>query len=797
MKIVYSWLKDFVDIDVPVEELADALTAAGLEVASIQKFSIPEGVRVARIVEREKHPGADKLSVCKVDAGGPEPLTIVCGAPNARAGLLTALATIGTTLGPDFTIKKAKLRGVESSGMLCSQRELGLSEDHSGIMELPEDFKVGEKLSAYYPDDSIVEIEITPDRGDCLSVLGVAREVAARYGLPLKNTALFPVEKSEDQIQKSISVEIEAPEGCPRYTGRLIRGVKIAPSEEWMQRRLSLAGLRPINNIVDITNYILLHFGQPMHAFDYSSVTDKKIRVKRAGKEQTFKTLEGIERKLIADDLLIWDGSRPVALAGVMGGAGSEIKENTTDVFLECAYFDPVTVRKTSKRLGLSTDSSYRFERGVDPAQGLTDALDTAAELVRKMAGGEVVSGRIDENPGKRKLVPREVRIRPSRASKVLGIKFTDQQVYTFLDSLGMECRKESDDSIHCRVPLYRHDIALEEDLIEEVGRMYGYDNIPVATNASVSLYNKLPSVERITDKIRSALSHFGFNEILTNSMCSAAKRDLLTPDKLPVKILNPLNPDMALMRTTLSGSMLEVIAYNLNRKNQNNHFFEIGKSFEIKEGGEIVEHDILGIAIEGNYWGTTWNTPALKNNFFVLKGVLEAFTAHLGINSLKFSSTAPESSVYEGETASLDGELMNGTAGRISKRVCEYFDIKSTVYYAELDITALMHTYLSQPAYSPLPKFPALERDFSFVMPEQISALAITEEINRISPLVEEVVPFDIFRGEKLGAGRKSITFGVKLRSPERTLTEKEAEGVCTAIVSAIEAKFGANLRT
>ncbi|HON10544.1 MAG TPA: phenylalanine--tRNA ligase subunit beta, partial [Chitinispirillaceae bacterium] len=443
MKIVYSWLKDFVDIDIPVEELADALTAASLEVASIEKFKIPDGVKVAKILEREKHPGADKLSVCKVDAGGPEPLTIVCGAPNARAGLITALATIGTVLGPDFKISKAKLRGVESFGMLCSQKELGISEDHSGIIELPQDYKVGEALSVYYPEDSVIEIEITPDRGDCLSVLGVAREVAARFGLPLKKTALIPVEKSDDPIENAISVSIEVPSGCPRYMGRLIRGVKVAPSEEWMQRRLIKAGLRPINNIVDVTNYILLHFGQPMHAFDYNCIADKKIRVKKAEKEQVFKTLDNAERKLIGDDLLIWDGSRPVALAGVMGGAGSEITEDTHDVFLECAYFDPVTVRKTSKRLGLSTDSSYRFERGVDPADGLSDSLDTAAELIRKMAGGEVAAGRIDENPGK--MVPREIRIRPSRASLVLGHSFSAEQVFSFLDSLGFKCKKESE----------------------------------------------------------------------------------------------------------------------------------------------------------------------------------------------------------------------------------------------------------------------------------------------------------------------------------------------------------------
>ena len=795
MKVVYSWLKDFVDIDIPAEELAEALTAAGLEVASIEEFKIPQGVKVARVLEKSKHPDADKLSLCKVDIGAPEPLNIVCGAPNVASGMVVPLATIGTSIGPDFTIKKSKIRGVESFGMLCSERELGISDDHAGILELPEDFKIGEELSVYYPRDAVIEIEITPDRGDCLSMLGVAREVSARFGLPLKDTARRPLQDEKVSITNAISVRIDAPDNCPRYTGRLIKGVKIAPSPQWMQRRLTLAGIRPINNVVDVTNYILLHYGQPMHAFDYASIAERKIIVSKAGKEFSFKTLDNVERKLLPDDLLICDGKRAVALAGIMGGAGSEITESTQDVFLECAFFNPISTRKTAKRLALSTDSSYRFERGVDPDRYLLDALDSAAELIRSLAGGTVVSGKIDENP--KPFTPRAITIRPSKASKVLGIQFTIDQVVSFLSSLGIECTKENGDQIRCIVPLFRHDISIEEDLIEEVGRMYGYDNIPPVEVASVSLSAVLPAVERITDTLRSSLTFFGLNEVVTNSMTSERHRTLLTPDKKAIPLLNPLSPEMAQMRTTLSGSMLEVLAYNLNRKNLNNHFYEIGKTYEYLESGERMERDVLGILIEGNYWANSWNTAALPCDFYVLKGILETFAAHTGIGKLQFDTPTGTDALFENESAVISGGLVGGIAGKISRNVCEYFDIKTSVYYAELDITALLESSLPQPRYRQLPKFPALERDFCFVMPEDLSSKAISEEIYRISPLVEEVKPFDLYRGEKLGPGRKSLAFSVKLRSPEKTLTDKEAEEICSAIVSTAQSKFGAQLRT
>ncbi len=799
MKIVYSWLKDFIDIDIPAQEVADALTSAGIEVATVTYFRIPKGVKVAKVLSVEKHPNADKLSLCQVDAGMGETLQIVCGAPNVTSGMSAALATEGTVFSKDFTIKKTKIRGVESRGMLCSEQELGMSNDHSGIISLPSHFKAGSDLSEYFPDDAVIEIEITPDRGDCLSVLGVAREVCARFGLPMKPVAKRPQESENLPIASAISVEVEAPDRNPRYMGRLVRGVTIAPSPEWMARRLTLAGLRPINNVVDVTNYILLQYGQPMHAFDYNSIEEHKIIVRTAGSQNTnsFSTLDNVERKLLPEDLLICDGKRPVALAGIMGGAGSEITENTKDVFLECAFFEQIGVRKTSKRLGLSTDSSYRFERGVDPAQGLEDALDTAAELIREIAGGTVYAGRIDIYP--KPFSKKKIALRPSRCKRILGVEFSLDQITASLSSLGMDCKVLSDDEMECTVPLYRHDITEEIDLVEEVGRLYGYDNIPTAECAPVSLL-KQPSVWEINrDNARFALAYFGFNEIVTNSMTSEAICSLLTPTASAVKLLNPLNPDMALLRTTLAGNLLQTVAYNLNRRNDNNRFFELGKVFEPDtKTGLAVERDILAVVIEGDYLKKAWNSTPLQSDFFVLKGVLEAFAAHCRLGQFNFSKLESPAPLYTFESASLSGaSQICGTIGRITDEVCKYFDIKSAVYYAEIDLTQWLKTPKPLPSYKSLPKFPALERDFSFVMPEELSSDTVKAEISSLSPLVQNVYPFDVFRGEKLGEGRKSVTFSVEFRSSEKTLSEKDVEEICSQIIATMEKKHQAVLRS
>ncbi len=795
MKVTYSWLKELVDFDATPEEVAARLTAAGLEVASIETQAVPPGVIVAEVLDIEKHPNADHLTVCTVSTGSGEPLKIVCGAPNVTAGMKSPLAPIGTALTPEFTVSKVKLRGVESSGMLCSERELGISDDHDGIMDLPKQYQVGSPLQEYIPYETVIEVELTANRGDCLSVLGIAREVAACYHTSVKPFARRPCESGEP-AEKAISVVIEDDVGCPRYTGRLVRGVTIKESPQWLKQRLRVLGIRPISNVVDITNYILLLFGQPMHAFDYATIAGKKIIVKRAEDGQTFTTLDDIERTLTAEDLLICDGEQPTALAGVMGGAGSGISEDTTDVFLECAYFDPVGVRKTSKRLDLSTDASYRFERGVDPETGLLDAVDTAADLIVALAGGNVAPGIIDVYP---RPIPRaRIQLRPAQVSRVLGITIDTETIKSLLASLNILCINDSSETLDFEVPQYRHDITLEIDLIEEIGRLYGYDTIPAKTDAAVPLIKKPNHVEGALLTIRKTLSAIGLRETVTNSMTSEKKCSLLTPDCEPVELLNPLNPDMKCMRTTLLGSLLDVTAYNLNRKNCNNKFFEIGRIYHSQgKNRQPIEPDILAILLEGDFLPPAWNTQKQSLNFSMLKGVLETLRNALQLAPFNYAPVRENGQTYyTGESVNITGAGVSGTGGKIAAAVLKEFDIKTPVFYAELVITDLLSGGIERVLYKPLPRYPAVERDFCFVMDEELLSSVIGDEIKHLSELVETVVPFDVYRGEKLPAGKKSITFSVHMRAEDRTLTDKEAEKVCRQIIATMKSKFNAELR-
>ncbi len=795
MKFSLSWLKDFVDVDIPAEDIEPLLTSLGLEVASIKKRHIPQGIKVAKILEVAKHPNADKLHVCMVDAGEAAPLTIVCGAPNVSAGMIAPLATIGTKFDESFTITKAKLRGVESFGMLCSEKELGLSDNHAGLLALPDTMKIGAEVSTYFPSDCVIEVELTPNRGDCQSVLGIAREVSAKLKKPLKNAALAPQESSGNPVSEYISVAIDSPELCPRYGGRLVRNVRIQPSPQWMAQRLQDAGVRPINNVVDITNYMMLQYGQPMHAFDYNCIGHKKIIVKKSGVSRDFVTLDQVKRSIVGDDLFICDGNGPVALAGIMGGAGSEISDATTDVFLECAYFNPGQIRKTAKRLGLSTESSYRFERGVDSTDALLWALDTAAELLRRVAGGTIVPGIIDQYPAP--LAKQEIVLRPSRVNRLLGVAIAQTDIKDTLTRLQIANVATGPDSLSCTAPAYRHDIFCEADLIEEIGRFYGYDNIPSAEYAKVSL-NALPSVvENRVDAIRGSLAFLGMSETVSNSLTSEKKNKLVAPDALPVPLLNPLSPDMAQMRTSMLSSCLENCAHNINRKNLDNNYFEIGRVFSAQTASALPrERDMLAIVLCGRFFANAWNnTQATKSDFFVLKGILEKLSSDIGLQS--FSYTPPNGDAVLEQACLLSATSVSGRMGKVKPDVCLAFDIKEPVFYAELDITEFIGQNPVMPLYSPLPKYPALERDFCFVLSDSIASSLLGAEFAALSGLVEEVVPFDVYRGEKLGKGLKSIAFSVRMRSKDKTLTDKEAEDVCAQIIETMKKKFQATLRT
>lgn len=794
MKVTYNWIKELVDITAPVKEVADRLTSTGLEVASLEPRSIPDGVIVAEIVEAEKHPDSDHLFICKVDTGKSKQLTVVCGAPNTKTGMKGALATVGTVLDPDFEVKKAAIRGVESMGMLCSERELGISDNHEGIISLPKEYKTGDSINKYIENDTVIDIDLTPNRGDCLSVLGVAREVSAIYNIPVKNTAPRPQE-SEDPVDNYIKVTIEDAEGCPRYMGRLVRGVTIKESPLWLKNRLSALGIRPISNVVDVTNYILLLFGQPMHSFDYKLIAGNEIIVKRAKSGQKFITLDEIERSLTSEDLLICDGKGPTAIAGIMGGLASGITDYTTDVFLECAYFNPEGIRKTSKRLGLSSDSSYRFERGVDPVSGCENAIDTAAEMIRELAGGSIAKGVIDTYPNP--IPKKQITLRPSKVARLLGVSIEKDSIISLLSSLQIDFISENNEKLLFEAPQFRHDIELEVDLIEEIGRLHGYDNIPTEIESSVVMDHSLNPGEKIVNTIRKSLAGTGLHEAVTNTMTSEKKCTLLTPAIEPIELLNPLNPDMSRMRTTLLGSLLDITSYNINRKNSNNRFFEIGKSFIKRNNAELPdEPDIVAILIEGEYMPGSWNSGKQETNFYIIKGFVESLQTSLSLPEFTYTPLKDTHSYFSKESAQVKGRGITGLLGKIRNEILESFSIKTPVYYAELDITELLKHGLEDPIYSQLPPYPAIKRDLCFVMEEKLLSSKISDEIYSLSDLVESVKPFDIYRGEKLTGSMKSIAYSIQLRAEDRTLTDEEAEDVCSNIINTIKSKFNAVLR-
>ncbi|MBN1982879.1 MAG: phenylalanine--tRNA ligase subunit beta [Chitinivibrionales bacterium] len=795
MKISYNWIKELVACDVPVEQLVATLTSIGIEVASVQTIAIPKGIIVARIQETKKHPNADKLTLCTVDVAGSEPLAIVCGAPNVVTGMTVPLATIGTKISDDFTISKAKIRGVESFGMLCSERELGLSDNHDGILSLPSQYTLGVALGEYIPDDAVIEVELTANRGDCLSVLGIAREIAAALKKELEIPALMP-QQSGEPVSEAITVSIEDEQRCPRYTGRLIKGVTIKQSPEWLKQRLARVGQRSINNIVDITNYINLLFGQPLHAFDYQTIACRKIIVKKALSGQKFITLDGIERTLHEEDLLICDGEKPTAIGGVMGGLHSGISETTTDVFLECAFFDPVTVRKTSKRLDLSTDASYRFERGVDREQGLIDALNTATALMQQLGGGTVASGMIDVYP--KHFVPRQIRLRVAQVKRILGIEISPSTIIEILTSLQMTCTQESPQSLLCSIPSFRHDCTQEIDLIEEIGRMHGYDSIPASLTASLQLQPQSRDTEQVYTKLRATCAGLGFNETVTASMISKAMCEILTPAIPAVKLANPLTPELSHLRPTLAASLLNVIVHNNNRKNKNNRLFELSRTFCSSGCGSMpIEKQILAIAMEGDFIPKSWNSEAIPVTFYIFKGIVESVLSSIGITGLSMQKVIqPAESLYTHEAAEVSHRLLQGHFGRLRPAILKVFDLKTAVFYGEIDLTQLVQTARATPVYTELARFPAVERDFAFVMKEEMQAATVASHIVSVSNLVRSVEPFDVYQGEKIQQGYKSIAFSVRLASNERTLTDADADTVSRAIIETVKQKFGITLR-
>ncbi|MDY0268203.1 phenylalanine--tRNA ligase subunit beta [Trichloromonas sp.] len=801
MIVTYNWLKEYVDFDFTPEELAHRLTMAGLEVDALEKMGAGlDSVIVARLASVEAHPEADRLTLCQVETGQ-ETVQVVCGAKNHRTGDLVALAQVGSILPGDFAIKKSKIRGVVSMGMLCSEKELGLSEESAGIIILPPGLPLGQPVfEALGLKDVRFELGLTPNRPDCLSVVGVAREVAAMAGRPLKRPAPRVIEEGSS-IETATSVTIDDPQRCPRYAARLIKGVKIGPSPEWMIRRLESVGMRSINNVVDVTNFVLLELGHPLHAFDFNLLREGRIVVKSAGEGEVFTTLDSQSRELKAADLTICDGQGAVALAGIMGGENSEIKSETTDVLLESAYFDPTTIRRTSKRLGIHTESSHRFERGAD-VDMVPLALDRAAALIQELAGGTVARGRIDVYP---RVLPKiTLPLAVARVNAVLGLELTAATLKELLEAIGFVARIEGHQGLRVEVPSFRPDVEREIDLIEEIARLNGYDRIPVTMpNGTLVSHQTSPHLQQVR-RVRDYLVGAGFSEMINYSFIaeSAWDRIGLTSDdsrRKTVKVLNPLTEEQAVMRTSLVPSVLTSVAGNLAYRNSDPRLFELRPVFQVVDHQELPHEPLrLTVAFCGRRAPEGWAQERDQVDFYDLKGLAEGL---LGLFALPEPTWDPhfwEPYLHPGKSCALrcDGALL-GSLGEVHPSVLREFDIDEPVYLLDLDLATLFQQALGHPGFRPLSRYPDVYRDSAFLVDEEIPAAQVFSVLGEIkNKSIEEITLFDVYRGAGVPAGKKSLAIRVRYRSLEKTLTDEEIQGIHGKLVRTLEKNLGAEIR-
>jgi phenylalanyl-tRNA synthetase beta chain len=802
MRISYKWLSEYVDLP-PVEELARRLTAVGLEVEAVERTGANlGGVIAARIVASERHPNAEKLSVTRVDAGGGEPLQVVCGAKNYQVGDVVPLATVGASLPGGQKIERAKLRGVESSGMLCSAKELGIDADASGLLLLPREVAPGTPIAkALDLEDALLEVNVTPNRPDALSHLGIAREVAA-----FANRELRPprprLAEGGGPAADAVRVRIEAPERCHRYAARVIEGVKIGPSPSWLARRLESCGVRSISNVVDATNLVLLELGHPLHAFDLDRVAGHEIVVRTARPGERITTLDGKERALDPEDLLIGDRDRGSALAGVMGGGDSEISDGTSRVLLESAWFAPAGVRRTSKRHGLKTEASYRFERGADPGM-VIPALDRCAALIAELAGGTVRAGVVDANP--RPFRPLEVLLRWARPAEVLGLPVSREDARAILGGLGFRELSADDDAARFEVPSFRQDVSIEEDLIEEIVRTRGYDAIPETLPRLASDTPALPQEAVAIARARDALEAAGFGEAVNFSF--VAPQDLAAlgraagapADGIPLR--NAISAELSVMRTSLVPSLLKNLALNLRQRVEDVRLYEIARSFHAQRArGDEPALERLQVAgvLAGRRGALGWSEPAEKVDFNDAKGAVERVLDALGVAGTSWvAKPAPWLHPrYAGEVRSADGAVL-GAAGELHPRAAAAFELPRGVLAFELDLAALLERARLVPRYREIPRFPAVLRDLAVVVDGAVQAGQVIAAV-RAEPLLEEATLFDVYAGAPIAAGKKSLALALRYRAPDRTLTDAEVDAAHARIVERLrhDAAIRAELR-
>ena len=820
MNISFNWLKRYLDTDITAERMAEILTELGLEVEEFEKIETIKGglngVVVGEVLTCEDHPDSDHLHITTVDVGAEAPLQIVCGAANCRKGLKVMCATVGAVLYPidsdeEFKIKRSKIRGVESLGMLCAEDELGIGRNHEGIMELPEDAVVGTPAKEYLhiADDYLIGIGLTPNRVDAASHIGVARDLAAylksrgeRAEYKLPSVEGFKV----DDTSRTIEVEVVNSEAAPRYAGITVSGCKIAPSPEWMQNELRAAGINPKNNLVDITNYVLFELGQPLHAFDADKIEGGKVVVRSAVEGEKFVTLDGVERTLTANDLMICSAERPMCIAGVYGGMDSGISDETVNVFIESAYFHPVWVRKTAKRFGINTDASFRFERGVDPNIQVF-ALKRAAMLMQELAGGKITSEIIDINPNPAKHFEFEFSL--DRARKLIGKDIPEDTILTILGNLEVEVRGREGDVLQVAVPPYRVDVQREADLIEDVLRVYGYNNVEISDHVNSTLsYAPKPDKSRLQNMASDYLSANGFTEIMSNSLTKLSYYEGCSsyPAERCVRILNPLSQDLNVMRQTLLFNALEAVELNVNRRNGNLKMYEVGNCYayaaeKASEENTLAKYEEsfrIGITVTGLATQLSWNSKAETSSFFTLRAAVERLLKRFGVDIYSLQCESLESDLYADAIVFKQGPKEVLRMGVVSPIVRKKFDIKQEVYFAEIDFDQLIKmTKKAKVQFKELSKFPEVKRDLALLVNKgvtfsQLRSIAFATE----KKLLKSVSLFDVYEGDKLPEGKKSYALSFILEDKNQTLTDKQIERTMANIQAQLEQKCGAEVR-
>jgi phenylalanyl-tRNA synthetase beta chain len=821
MKISYNWLKRYTDVDLAPEEVARLLTTCGLEVESWEEFETVKGglkgVIIGKVLECTRHPNADKLSLTKVDAGTGRLLSIVCGAPNVAAGQVVPVALVGTMIhmgDKSFEIKEAKIRGEFSEGMICAEDELGLGIGHEGIMVLEDPkARIGMPASEYFriTSDIVFEIGLTPNRTDATSHIGVARDLVAvlnnrqdekKYTLKWPDVSHFNV----DNQDLDIPVVVEDPDACPRYSGVTVSGIKVGPSPAWLKNLLSAAGIRPINNVVDITNFVLMEVGQPLHAFDAKFIEGKKVVVRKARKGEKFTTLDEVERELTPEDLMICNVNHGMCIGGVFGGLTSGVTEGTTDIFLESAHFHPATIRKTSRYHGLQTDASFRFERGSDPNITLW-ALKRAAILVKQLAGGAISSEIKDVYP--EPVGNKVVTITFKNVNRLIGKVIPPETVRSILADLGIQVVKEQPDGLVLSIPAFKVDVTREADVIEEILRIYGYDNVEMPENLRVSLsFAQRPDPEKVRNMVADLLISKGFTEIMNNSLTRSRYASNVPgfDTGKNVRILNPLSSDLDVMRQSLLFGGMETIIYNINRKTSDLEIFEFGRSYAYDAQADTSknalrayrEHDHLALWITGERHAESWNTHDGKVDFFDLKAAVDAILVRLGFDLLKLERTALEGGIYASGLSYGTREKVYVEFGQLDRKVLKVWDIRQEVYYADILWENILRALAGhEVSYREVPKFPEVRRDLALVLDREIPFADIEKTAYETERrLLKRVNLFDVYEGDKIPEGKKSYAISFILLDEEKTLTDTVIEKTMEKLLKVFGEKFGAVIR-